>query len=77
MMLETRAHTRIRDHECFDLRHVVVMQDRTYKHPRLEEFERHMGQSNVLFVDGHVDPLEATEIGRLAGTAELSSNGYW
>jgi prepilin-type processing-associated H-X9-DG protein len=36
-----------------------------------------MGQSNILFIDGHVESLEATEIGRLAANAEIYGNGTW
>jgi len=77
MMLETRAHPLSNTGVCFDLDHLIPLQDPTFRHTRHEEFERHMGQSNVLFIDGHVDSLVATEVGRLAANAEIVANGTW
>jgi len=79
MMLEMGAHSLDPDNECFRLiRDISYMRDPAVKHTlNHDQFERHMGQSNVLFIDGHVDSLLPQDIGDLAATAEHYGNGIW
>jgi prepilin-type N-terminal cleavage/methylation domain-containing protein/prepilin-type processing-associated H-X9-DG protein len=78
MMLEVRGNTMLNYRTCIDLNyHLAALEDPAARHPYIEDFERHVGQSNVLFIDGHVDSLAATEIGRLAANAEIYGNGLW
>ena len=78
MMLEVRGNTGLTYRTCMDLNgHLAAFEDPAYMHPNIEDFERHMGQSNVLFIDGHVDSLATAEIGTLAANAEIYGNGSW
>ena len=78
MMLEVRGNIGLTYRTCMDLdKHLAALEDPAFRHVNHEDFERHMGQSNVSFIDGHVDSLAATEIGTLAANAEIYGNGSW
>ena len=77
MMIEARAGMSD-NYECFEYqKDLWMLANPAFKARRHEDFERHSGQSNVLFIDGHIDSLAATEIGTLAANAEIYGNGSW
>ena len=70
MMIEARAGLSD-NYECFQYqKDLWMLANPVFKARRHEDFERHPGQSNVLFVDGHVDMLLPHELGKMSQNQE-------
>ena len=74
MMVE--AYTRQSGTGCFRLTSdLAILAHRPpygTRHPNQEDFERHLGQANFLFIDGHIGRLLPLDAGRLANNQEHS-----
>ncbi len=73
MMIEARANFDIAsgDRECFRFKdHLGVLASGTRSHLNQQDWERHLGQSNYLFIDGHVQTLLPHDAGQLANNQE-------
>lgn len=67
MLIEGRAQG---DRECFRFRSNLGTMANGGRHSFKADFERHLGQANYLFIDGHVDTLLPSDVGELANNQE-------
>ena len=67
LLIEGRAQG---DIECFRFHGTLNLMANGGRHPYQEDFERHLGQANYLFIDGHVDTLLPTVVGQMANNQE-------
>ncbi len=73
MLIEARANFDIAsgDRECFRLReHLGILASGRRNHLNMKDWERHLGQANYLFIDGHVLTLMPHDAGQLANNQE-------
>tara|TARA_Y100000310_G_scaffold274753_1_gene290970 strand:+ start:3119 stop:3886 length:768 start_codon:yes stop_codon:yes gene_type:complete len=70
MLIEGRSKIGDPNRECFRFAGDLGVLASGAKHPYQEDWERHLGQANYLFVDGHVDTLMPVDAGNLANNQE-------
>jgi prepilin-type processing-associated H-X9-DG protein len=68
MMVE--ASTRQDGNACFRFTSHLAVLAAPQPHPNQEGFECHLGQSNFLFIDGHIRRLLPRDAGHLANNQE-------
>ena len=70
MLIEGRSKIGDPNRECFRFASDLGILASGIKHPYQEDWERHLGQANYLFIDGHVNTLMPVKAGELGNNQE-------